>query len=124
MKFIKTKNILAFIIVGTFVVFNTKIVFFDDTSLSLHSITKAFAQGESGSDSKEEQDWIVEDSNCFEYTCIMGIEYEEVCDCSYEIGICPLGDVDDCFDDGGTSQVGGPDNCTMNGQTGYSCTEW
>jgi hypothetical protein len=117
MESIKIKQkILAFIIIGTIVVVNTKIVFFNDTSLSLHSITNAFAYGEFDDDDwQEEQDWIRQSRKCFNYYYVMGVEYEEVCDCTYDIGICPLGSVDDCFDEGGIHQIGGKENCRLNG---------
>jgi len=74
---------------------------------------------------KFEQDWIYMDGySCFDYICIMGEEYESICECDYTQGICPKSEtLDNCIFEG-IDQMSGPTNCSPNGWTQQPCSDY
>lgn len=80
----------------------------------------SMANAENGGAIKWEQDFYESSGNCFDYDCLNGQEYENICTCDVEQAMCPSGSIDNCFVTG-VSQVGEPYDCSPNGWTGNSC---
>ncbi len=101
----------------------------NNNDLQLNSLfTLASAQaGEDGEDGEGngyqwEQDWYKSSGNCFDYTCILGMEIEKICQCSTEQGMCFSSSINDCYDTE-VHVYGDFYDCVSNGYTQMSCSD-